>query len=439
MSYLRRLRRIRPYGKKRGERRSGSESARALGYGVLAAAAFLIGMLAEAVIFLVLLAPQWRVNHDFVAAKAQVLATRSKPLEDEGFLPDVEIRYVAGGQTHQVWTYDVHRYAVASEEEALALVEPFEPGTETDCWYDPYDVSRVVLVRGRAWWVWLIAWLPAPFIAAGLGGLGLTALGWGRSAERRSAERDRGAGMEVFREISGDEARMPTVPSAEPIANSPGVHLAYRLPVAGDASVRIAVIGFVCLAWNIFAAMLLTSGVMQWVGGDFNPRLWLLTAALLTVGAGLAFRLVAEWTQIAARGATRIEVDGHPFRPGALRKVHLSQTGRARFQYIEAFLSCTETAVYKQGTDVRSESRVVFQQRCFFRSSVQVEPSLGLEEFFDVTPPTDVMHSFAGRFNRIEWSIDVHGEVEGHGAFVRRFPIIIEPSGPAPREASAAA
>lgn len=439
MKYFRRLRRIRPYGKKRGLRRSGSESARALGYGVLAAAAFLIGMLAEAVIFLVLLAPQWRVNHDFVETDSIVLAKRATPHEEGGFLPEVHVEYEAGGQRQRQWTYDVHRHAVATEAEALALIDQFAVGEEAPCWYDPYKPSRVVLVRGRAWWVWLIAWLPAPFIVAGLGGLALTALGWGRSVERRSVERDRGAGMEVIREISGAEPKWPTVPSAEPIANSPGVHLAYRLPVAGDASMRIAVIGFVCLAWNVFAAMLLTSGIVQWASGDFNPRLWGLAAVLVAIGAGLAFRLVSEWTQIAARGATRIEVDGHPFRPGVPRKAHLSQTGRARFQYLEAFLSCTETAVYKQGTDVRSESRVVFQQRCFFRTAVQVEPSLGLEEFFDVTPPADVMHSFAGRFNRIEWSLDVHGDVEGHGAFVRRFPIIIEPGEPEPRGATAAA
>ena len=217
------------------------------------------------------------------------------------------------------------------------------------------------------------------------------------------------------------------------------MHLAYRLPVAGDASVRIAVIGFVCLAWNVFAAMLLISGVFHWAAGQFNPRLWLLALALIAIGAGLAFRLVSEWMQVAARGATRIEVDGHPFEPGVARRAHLSQTGRAQFQYLEAFLSCTETAVYRQGTDVRSESRVVFQQRCFFRTSVQVEPSLGLEEFFDVTPPEDVMHSFAGRYNRIEWSLDVHGEVEGHGAFVRRFPIVIVPNAAEPRGATVAA
>ena len=183
MKYFRRLRRFRPYGKKRGQRRSGSESARAIGYGVLAAAAFLVGMLAEAVIFLVLLAPQWRVNHDFVAAPCKVLDKRAARVEG-GFLPEVQIKYQAGGRLLTAWTYDIHRHRLAAEEDAAALIDRFVVGDELECWFDPYRPTRVVLVRGRSWWVWLIAWLPVPFIVAGLGGLGLTALGWGRSAER---------------------------------------------------------------------------------------------------------------------------------------------------------------------------------------------------------------------------------------------------------------
>ena len=56
----------------------------------------------------------------------------------------------------------------------------------------------------------------------------------------------------------------------------------------------------------------------------------------------------------------------------------VSQTGRLRLHAFSVSLVCEEEATYRQGTDVRTEKRVVCEQLVFLKRSIQVEPAAPL-------------------------------------------------------------
>ena len=99
---------FRMYGKKRGNRRTGSKALASVGE----AAAFLF-FLVLGTWFMVLLVrmpvlPEWRANHDFVETAGVVKAVQvSQPPDQAGYRAAVLIQYTADGQPREHWTYDI--------------------------------------------------------------------------------------------------------------------------------------------------------------------------------------------------------------------------------------------------------------------------------------------------------------------------------------------
>ena len=92
---------FRMYGKKRGNRRTGSNT-----WGSLGEAAVFAFFLALGSVFLVLLLrmpvlPEWRANHDFVRTKGRVLDKRvaaKVDLDGASYRAEIKVGYDAGGR-----------------------------------------------------------------------------------------------------------------------------------------------------------------------------------------------------------------------------------------------------------------------------------------------------------------------------------------------------
>jgi hypothetical protein len=94
---------------------------------------------------------------------------------------------------------------------------------------------------------------------------------------------------------------------------------------------------------------------------------------------------------------------------------------------IAVSLVCEEEAVFRQGTNARTESREVFRKSLYAGASAIIQPGEPLEAECDLPIPSEAMHSFRASHNQVQWKLIVHGEIIGWHGFQRSFPVIVRP------------
>ena len=257
---------FRYYGKKRGNRRTGSPVLASVGEALFFAVLLLLGCAGMVWMLSNLVVPEWRVKHEFVETTCKVLDKRiGEKLGEDGplYRPDIKIEYEVGGITYRDWHYDVHRAYSSGRDDAQAALDQFAlydkaKNNRYSCWYDPMNPYVVVLVRGYRWWVWLLFTVPVSFMAIGAGGLIYTLLHRGKSAERRSAMALRAQERDFFG-TGGGPRDYPSVPQGVDMTNSPGTRLRFRLPMATSPGWALFGTLAFCVIWNgvvwVFAAI----------------------------------------------------------------------------------------------------------------------------------------------------------------------------------------
>jgi hypothetical protein len=423
-------RQIRFYGKKRGDRRTGSGSWGSAGLAMFFGCVLALGCALLAVILATVVIPEWRANHRLVANRCLVMKKRIAERNDPGgtvYRPEFLIQYQAGGQTYQSWTYDIARAYSSGKSEKQAVLDNFQIGQEYPCWHDPGHPETVVLVRGYTWFAWTMMLVPVTFIAIGGGGLAYRLLSGATSAERRAALAQRMTQLDLFdlSDVSGGE--YPGVPPEADLTNSPGTRLAYRLPLSASAGWALAVLLLAAVVWNGMVAAFMIVDIRSHLAG--NPD-WLLTALnvpFLLIGLGLAWFAVRRLLVTAGVGPTLVEISAHPLRPAGQYEVFLSQTGRLKVNSLKLLLVCQEQATYQQGTNTRTEMAPVYEQEIFAREQFEIEQDAPLEVAAEMRVPARAMHSFKSGHNQIAWKLIVRGDVVGWPNYQREFPLLVYP------------
>ena len=132
------------YQKKRGNRRTGSQTLGSVGELLFFAFFLFIGTITLAVMIFTLVVPEWRVNHDFVEHQCNIVGKRLAETEgDEGTLyrPEFEIEYTINGVPYHTWTYTISSPYSSGREDKQAILTQFSVGQTAACWYDPMDPS----------------------------------------------------------------------------------------------------------------------------------------------------------------------------------------------------------------------------------------------------------------------------------------------------------
>ena len=243
---------FRYFEKKRGNRRTGSRLLASIGEAVFFAVMLVVGIVAIILGITWLIVPEWRANHDFVETTCKIVERRIVEVPSANgalYQPDVKIAYEVGGRTNVLYTLDIHHFdarpaLLSSREEAKAAMDRFADGATVPCWYDPANPEVAVVVRGYHWWVWLALLIPVSFVAIGLGGLGYSALYWGKSVERRAAAVRKLPAPELFDLPATGDARFPYVPDCGDITSSPGTRLSVSFAV--DAITRLDAVRTAC-------------------------------------------------------------------------------------------------------------------------------------------------------------------------------------------------
>lgn len=434
------------FGKKRGHRRTGSEAWGSFGDGLFHGAVVCAGVVFGALLISGVAVPEWRINHDFVASRGRVLGkglvkrTIDDPLAaaTTTWRPTLRVRYDAAGVSHEAWTRSQPSTGSSDRAAAVARLAAWDLGSDVPLWYDPADATTVVLERGYNWWMWLLALLlPGALLAFGGSGLARAVRRWGRSEEALAAATGIPGLLGPRTPASPSAADLAGLPPCDDLVNSPGTQLRYRLPLESPENWTMLGLGLFATFWNAVLLVLAVGAGLEFTSGRVD---WLLLALLVPFVAvgGAAIALVVRGLVLAAAvGTTQLEISDHPLLPGTSYDVLLAQGGSGKIHRLTLALELVEQATFRQGTDARTESLVVWRRQFDAWSDVALLPGARFEVRSTITIPADAMHSFASEHNAVRWRLVVHGAPARWPAFVRVFPVAVYPAQtPGPREPS---
>ncbi len=437
---------FRPYGKKRGQRRTGSKQLGRVGEVLFFLFFLAAGTAGLSYLLATYIWPEWKMMRHYVQHEGVVLGTRvasrwpespsgiANRIQDSpdhpeqtAYRPEVHIRYVVGGRTFDRWTYDVHGFYSPGRVEKQSLLAAFRRGERHICWYDPADPKRVVVVRRYTWWMWVLLILPASLLI--LGGIGVTraVLQSITSMERRASFAQQAARLTPAQPPGDAHVEFPTVPSEHTLTDSPGTDLAYRLPAESNSQWVLWGMFTLCLFWNATVAWVTWEVSRQIRDGEAASAALLVVLPFAAVGAGLAYHCLRSVYRATAIGTTRVEISSHPLHPGRTYHMLLSQSGRLRVSRLEALLTCHEEATYRQGTDTRTARRCVHELSVYRRFDVELRRAVPFAEACRIVIPAPAMHSFQSAHNEVQWEIVVRATVAGWPTRERRFPLVVYP------------
>ncbi len=283
-----------------------------------------------------------------------------------------------------------------------------------------------VLVRGYSLWFWMLLLVPTGFMLIGGGGLAFTLWHWGRSPEHQAARGQLGR-IDLFEEMDARAKDFPTIPHDADLTNSPGTHLKYRLPSRNSQGWRLFGMSTLCVVWNGIVALFIVLSVRKHLNAAGDWRLDLLIVPFLLAGGFLIYYLVRELLIVTGIGQTFVEISDHPLWPGGDYEVYLVQGGHLSLKAIDISLECEEQAAYRQGTDTRTDRRLVHRQTLWHQENVETLPGQPLEAKCPLHVPQTAMHSFAADNNQVQWSLTVRADAEGWPAFERQFRVVVFP------------
>lgn len=286
---------------------------------------------------------------------------------------------------------------------------------------------------------WVLVLVLSSFVLLGGGGVVWTVLHASVTRERRSSLARRAASLNLRGSAEvADTPRgvYPTIPSDANLTNSPGVKLSYRLPVVQSTVWRLIFASVFGLIWNVSAAVLAFFAIKSMLGGQTEWFLVLFIIPFLGVGGWLVLDFVRQMLIQTGIGPTQVEISAHPLRPADKCQVYVSQGGHLTMRSLTLSLVCEEAATSQQGTDLRTETKVVFDRQLFRQTDFHIDPGLPFEHECTLEIPAHAAHSFQSEHNAINWRLVLRGEVESWPPFERAFPLIVYPAhdGPEARD-----
>lgn len=278
---------------------------------------------------------------------------------------------------------------------------------------------------------WVLVLVLSSFVLLGGGGVVWTILHASATREWRSALARRAANLDLrgtAEEADGPRAVFPNIPSDANLTNSPGIKLSYRLPVVQSPAWRLIFASVFGLIWNISAAVLVFFAMRSILSGRPEWFLVLFIIPFVAVGAWLVRDFVRQMLIHTGIGPTQVEISDHPLHPRTLYQVYLSQGGRLWMRSLALSLVCEEAATYQQGTDLRTETKSVFDRQVFRKADFRIDPGMPFEHQCAVEIPADAVHSFQSEHNAVNWKLVVRGEADAWPPFERAFPVIVHPA-----------
>ncbi len=274
---------------------------------------------------------------------------------------------------------------------------------------------------------WLMVLVMASFSAIGGVGVVWTAIHAGTSAERRSAIVKQASGMDLISESMPTSLEFPNIPRDAYLTNSPGVKLKYRLPSEQAPVWRLGFAALIVLLLTAITTVISMIVTNQYVAGSPDWFLTIFAVPLVIANLWAVRYFFGELRAQTRFGPTCIEIADHPLRPNGECAIFVSQAGRLSLRSLVLDLVCEEEATYSQGTDIRTETRVVSRTEVLREESTRIEDGAPLELDGVIRVPSAAMHSLQSGHNAIRWKLVIKGKSERSGTMKRSFPVIVYP------------
>ncbi|MDR3197187.1 MAG: hypothetical protein LBU34_04890 [Planctomycetaceae bacterium] len=379
--------------------------------------------------------PQLTFYQEFIPSRGTVAETRISETTIDSvsvFRPEVLLEHQVQGISYRVWTFDLRTLKpkegfVANRQLAESVLLPFQPGQSIECWYRAGHPEEAVVVWKNSVWGWFFLLLSFSLIVSGLVGFVQSFHLIAVSEERKAA---RAQSVSPLHSLTANSRRFDwhTVPDIRFINESPGTHLAFRLPIGNQPIFPLVGLTLFTMAWFIISfGIMLHSFIYpaenrsdQIIGVVFRGLfcgVGIILLASVLHRLFLAFRL----------GLTLLEISDHPLYPGRKYRVLLQQSGVLRFDHFSVDLVCEEIARFRQGTDTVTNRKDVFRQTIFRRNDFETTPDLPLHQEFFFQLPIDAMHSFRHENNEILWKIDLYAKIVGESEIRRECPMVVRP------------
>ena len=381
--------------------------------------------------------PQLTLYQEFVPSRGIILDKRITEQTfgiETRYRPEVLLEHSVEGQTYRIWTFDHHTLQpkegfTVHQELAESALEPFTVRQRVHCWYRVNYPEQAIVVWQISIWGWFLLLLSFSLIILGLVGLPQSFRLLAVSKERRAAL--------VMSPLPTAKrtSDWTTIPDIRGINESPGTHLAYRLPLGHRPIFPLIGQSVFAAAWTVIALVILIQSFFDTAGDWMDQFLNILFRSLFcAIGVGLYWVVARQlWTTFRV-APTLLELSDHPIYPTRKYRVLLHQDGTLQFQHLTVDLVCEEIARFHQGTDTVTNRQDVFRQTIFSRSDFSTTPESPLHEEFYLQLPEGAMHSFRQKNNEVAWKLEFTAQLVGWSELRRDCPIVVRPgmlSGPA--------
>lgn len=200
-----------------------------------------------------------------------------------------------------------------------------------------------------------------------------------------------------------------------------GTRLRYRLTRQVSRGSQIGCFAVVSLGLAAPAALVLANAWMKRQGQEGFWLLWLVGGGL--AGAAL-FMLVATIREVLALGTpeTLVEMDAPALLRGQSAAFFLRQTGKGSYRSIRVSLFGQES---KQSVDnwTHEESWTV---SVFDSGPFAVDGATPFERAFTFDVPDDLQPSVENRDRKVEWLLEVKGDLRGRTNFDHSYAVRVE-------------
>ncbi len=324
---------------------------------------------------------------------------------------DILYRWDRGRGTERSSRYSFFDHGSSGHGSKYQIVSRHPVGREVTCWVDPDRRNQAVIERSLGPEPWAAA-VPIPIVALGgsLFGAGIV-----RARQRRRMldrlSREAGERGETLRSLSW----VPTWdPTPGPIA----------LPSQSSPWGRLAGIVFAAAFWNGIVALFVSQA---WEGARRGSPEWglilflvpFVLVGLVLIGAIFHALLAlrnARARVVAERGATRLGE--------TLRCTWQWQGPAEGIEHVRITLRGREEARYRVGTRTHTATHDFFEARLVDASGEGARRGGPLE----LEIPADAMHSFEATDNKIEWSLELSGEIRRWPDVNERYVVVVLPA-----------
>ncbi len=310
---------------------------------------------------------------------------------------DILFRYEVDGVSYNSNRYDFANFSSSGYASKREIVDGYPEGSESVCFVDPDDPTRVVLVRDFRP-AYLVGLLPLLFLIAGA-----AVARWGINIRNRTAK----------------PWTTPEATGAEAVSFEGAIEL---VPRQSPAAKVLGALIFT-LIWNGILSVFLINLIRDWQRGQHAWGTALFLAPFLIVGLA-SFVMVGYAVLAAFNPRPRLTID--PATPSLGHSVVVDWRFRGRSRRIEQLeitIEGREEATYRRGTDSRTDTEI-FARILVADARHELEIARGSGH---VRIPDDTMHSFAGDHNRVVWAVKLHGAITRWPDVDEEFEISVRP------------